>query len=64
MRQSCKQPFELLWTSKRMTRDAAYAGLAAHLGIGAETCHFGWFDADTCARARDWAVAQLRGIQS
>lgn len=60
-RRACKQPFELLWEHGRMTRSEAYAGLAAHLGLEVEACHFGWFDADTCRRARDWAVAQLRG---
>lgn len=59
-RTACKQPFELLWQHGRMTRTEAYAGLAAHLGIEVEACHFGWFDAETCRRARDWAVAQLR----
>ncbi len=63
-RQACKQPFELLWTAKRMTRDEAYASLATHLGIAVETCHFGWFDAEMCGRARDWAVSQLRGERS
>lgn len=63
-RNSCKQPFELLWQHKRMTRTEAYAGLAAHLGIEVEACHFGWFDVATCHRARDWAVTQLKARNS
>ena len=60
-RMACKQPFELLWKDGgQMTRSEAYAGLAAHLGLPVEECHFGWFDAETSKRARDWAVAQLR----
>lgn len=60
IRKACKQPFQVLWEHGRMTRTEAYAGLAAHLGIEVEACHFGWFDAATCIRARDWAVATLR----
>ncbi len=59
-RNECKQPFEVLHKSKKMTRDQAYAGLATHLNIPEEECHFGWFDAATCERARDWALQQLR----
>lgn len=61
LRKSCKQPFELLWSNGRMDRKAAYGALARHLRIPVEECHFGWFDADTCKRARDWAVSSLRG---
>lgn len=60
-RKACKQPFELLWQTGRMDRAAAYGGLARHLRIPVEECHFGWFDAETCQRARDWAVKSLRG---
>jgi hypothetical protein len=60
LRKTCKQPFEMLWQSKRMTRTEAYVALAAHLGVPVEECHFGWFDADRCLAARTWAVAQLR----
>lgn len=59
-RKACKQPFEMLWQRKRMDRHAAYAGLAAHLGIQVDSCHFGWFDAETCRKARDWSVQKLR----
>ena len=59
-RTSCKQPFELLWKHKRMNRNEAYAGLAAHLGIELSACHFGLFNAEQCRAARDWAVAELR----
>jgi len=59
-RMSCKQPFELLHKSGVMSRDEAYAALAAHLGIAVEACHFGWFEADACVKARDWAVDVLR----
>lgn len=60
-RKESKQPFEMLWQSRRMTRAQAYAALADHLGIEAGKCHFGWFDAATCARAKDWAVCALKG---
>ncbi|MFZ6744426.1 zinc-finger-containing protein [Undibacterium sp. JH2W] len=60
-RSECKQPFEVLYQSKKMTRDQAYAELAQHLGIPVSECHFGWFGIATCERARDWAIQQLRG---
>lgn len=60
LRKACKQPFNLLWVHKRMTRDEAYAALAKHLGIPAAQCHFGLLDDATCRAARDWAVDQLR----
>lgn len=56
----CKQPFERLWKTGRMARSRAYEELAAHLGIDAAACHFGWFDAAQCVKARDWAVSQLK----
>ena len=35
-RKECKQPFEMLWQSKKMTRDEAYEGLAYHMGLSVE----------------------------
>jgi hypothetical protein len=62
LRKTCKQPFEMLWQSKRMTRTKAYAALADHLGVPLEECHFGLFDAVRCTAAKNWAVAQLRAV--
>lgn len=59
-RQQCKQPFEVLWQSKKLTRDVAYQQLATHLGLTAAECHFGLFNIDQCRRAKKWAVAILR----
>lgn len=59
-RKECKQPFEMLWQGAGWTRDQTYEGLAAHMGIEQEACHFGWFDVEHCHLARDWAVSQLR----
>lgn len=59
-RKECKQPFEVVWQSGRMSRDEAYQALAKHLAIPLESCHFGWFDSATCNKARAWAVAELR----
>lgn len=59
-RAQCKRPFETLWQSGKLTRDAAYQQLAAHMGLTAAECHFGLFNIDQCRRARDWAVAALR----
>jgi hypothetical protein len=41
-----------------MTRDEAYAGLAKHMGLDLEECHFGWFDIEQCKKAKAWAVQQ------
>lgn len=61
-RKECKQPFEMLWQSKKMTRDEAYEGLAYHMGLSVEECHFGWFGIEQCHRARDWSVSMLKGV--
>lgn len=59
-RTACKQPFELLWKGGRVSRTEAYEGLAAHLGIELDACHFGLFNAEQCHAAKAWAVAELR----
>lgn len=60
-RRNCKQPFNALWESGRMTRDETYAALAAHLGMPLAACHFGWFNIEQCSLAREWAEGVLRG---
>jgi hypothetical protein len=60
-RNLCKPPFETLWKSEKMTRSQAYIALAEHLGLETEQCHFAWFDIDQCRKAKEWAIAQLRG---
>ncbi|PVX36828.1 zinc-finger-containing protein [Janthinobacterium sp. 78] len=51
-RKQAKDAFNPMWQSGEMTRDAAYAWLAASLGIGdVNECHIGWFDVAMCARA-------------
>lgn len=54
-RKRCKEPFESLHRSGRMTRSEAYSKLAKKLGIPVEQCHFGWFDAAQCKRAAEAA---------
>jgi hypothetical protein len=36
-----------------MSRGQAYQRLADKLGIDKSECHFGWFDTETCFRARE-----------
>ncbi|CAM3561317.1 zinc-finger-containing protein [Parendozoicomonas haliclonae] len=55
-RKRCKPPFEDLHRSGRMSRNEAYAKLAAKLQIPVAECHFGWFDAAMCERARQAAI--------
>lgn len=56
-RKNCKPAFDALWRNGEMTRSAAYEWLAAQLGIEKEACHFGWFDIETCERARNICLA-------
>lgn len=51
-RRDCKTPFESVWKSGLLSRTAAYQWLAEQLGISVDECHFGWFEADTCQRAK------------
>lgn len=50
-RKHCKEPFEALYKTGKMSREQAYQSLAGKLGIPKEECHFGWFDAEMCERA-------------
>ncbi|SMF96075.1 Protein of unknown function [Methylomagnum ishizawai] len=59
-RKSAKAPFEALHRSRLMDRDTAYRLLAERLGIPQAECHFGWFDPDLCARAKQAAESILR----
>lgn len=52
-RKNCKPAFESLWRTGEMSRTAAYQWLADQLGIPVGECHFGWFDIDTCERAKN-----------
>lgn len=54
-RNHCKPPFESLYQSGKLSRDEAYARLAAKLGLPLEKCHFAMFDVEMCHRARDAA---------
>lgn len=50
-RKHCKIPFERLHKSGAMSRDDAYAALAAALNIPVNECHFAWFDVEMCKKA-------------
>lgn len=50
-RKRCKEPFESLYKTGKMSRSQAYQALADKLGIPKEECHFGWFDVAMCERA-------------
>ncbi|MCT8350073.1 DUF3268 family zinc-finger domain-containing protein [Photorhabdus temperata] len=52
-RLSSKRYFEEIWQSGKLTRTDAYRWLARKLGINKCECHFGWFDIDTCHRAKE-----------
>lgn len=53
-RKIAKNAFNPRWQNGNISRKAAYAWLAAQLGISnVEECHIGWFDTATCARVRD-----------
>ena len=50
-RKRAKVAFNPLWegAAAPMSRDSAYAWLAATLGINPDHCHIGWFDEPQCA---------------
>ncbi|RAW91466.1 MULTISPECIES: zinc-finger-containing protein [unclassified Photorhabdus] len=52
-RLSSKRYFEEIWQSGKLSRTDAYKWLAKRLGINKCECHFGWFDIDTCYRAKE-----------
>ena len=51
-RRECKIPFESIWKTGLLSRGQAYKWLAEQLGIPEGDCHFGWFEADICRRAK------------
>ena len=63
-RKRAKLAFNPLWegAAAPMTRDGAYAWLAASLGIPAAECHIGWFDEPMCAEVA--LVCRHRGAAS
>ncbi|WP_228484386.1 zinc-finger-containing protein, partial [Pseudomonas aeruginosa] len=61
-RNRCKRPFERIWRDKLMTRNQAYAWLAAELQIMPPECHFGLFDVDRCERAKRICDQYLEAI--
>lgn len=61
-RKICKADFEALWKTGRLTRDEAYAQLAAHMGIEKEACHFGWFGVEECHKAAAWAKVRYKEL--
>lgn len=52
-RNYCKEFFEILWKSGAMPRQRAYAMLAKRLGIKREECHWGYFSAGMCYKAKE-----------
>lgn len=55
-RKECKEPFERIHKSGKMSRGDAYKALADKLGISAGECHFGWFDVDMCRKAKKASI--------
>lgn len=54
--------FDPLWRFGSMKRKAAYAALAAQLGIEPKDCHIGEFDVAMCERVIE-AVRAIKGEQ-
>ena len=61
-RKLCKDPFEKLWRSGKMTRNEAYKALAAYFRIEKEECHFAWFTAEMCYEAREWSIDKQKEL--
>lgn len=52
-RKESKEVFQRVWMQGgSKTRTEAYSWLAHLLDIPVASCHFGWFDIDTCHRAK------------
>jgi hypothetical protein len=58
-RKDCKAPFQWLVEECVMTRTEAYEWLAGELGIPVDECHFGWFDVETCHKARAICIKKI-----
>ena len=61
-RKQCKEPFEALHRTGKLTRKDAYQRLADKLGIPKEECHFGWFDTAMCHKAAKAAREIYLGV--
>ncbi|MBD2786342.1 hypothetical protein ID858_10310 [Xenorhabdus sp. DI] len=48
--------FENMREYRELERTDAYRWLARKLGISFRRCHFGWFDADMCERAKSFCM--------
>ncbi|MBD2798375.1 hypothetical protein ID856_18005 [Xenorhabdus sp. 18] len=55
-RASSKLTFERMREYRELERTDAYRWLARKLGISFRRCHFGWFDADMCERAKNFCM--------
>jgi hypothetical protein len=58
--------FDLLWQSKYLTRDGAYAVLADRMGLAPAQCHIAMMDEKQCQRvvqiSRDIAARRLGAV--
>lgn len=54
-RRQAHDSFDVVWKSGVMRRNAAYRGLARHLGLRTRDCHIGMFDKYTCMRVIIWS---------
>lgn len=52
-RKKCKPAFDKLWKHRHdFDRLSAYEWLAHEMGMPTEQCHFGWFTAEQCYKAK------------
>ena len=61
-RSAAHEAFDPLWKSKRVTRHAAYAWLAAELGVEGKDCHIGMMTEDQARRVVQVARARAQEI--
>ncbi|MBD2816832.1 hypothetical protein ID850_19385, partial [Xenorhabdus sp. Flor] len=52
-RRDSKEKFERMRAFRNWERTEAYRWLAWQLGISINKCHFGWFDAEMCEKAKN-----------
>ena len=58
LRNQCHDVFDPLWKNGGWSRETAYSKLAEFMQVSQKDCHIGYFNAEQCERATQWALQQ------
>lgn len=58
LRNQCHDVFDPLWKNGGWSRETAYSKLAEFMQVSKKDCHIGYFNAEQCERAMQWALKQ------